>query len=286
LEKSISKKTIVLNAPQDNDTLTGQVNFWWNEIEYARYHLQVASPNFDNPSLLVLDTVVDGYTFLYQLPAGVYQWRIRGENGNSETPYSTRSLLIITSQDLTTQNVILKTPANNQAFRDSLIFLSWFGIPTATAYELQIGDSAGNISFQQTVYGDSLPLVFGTEGYYLWKVKATNTLTETVYSSRYFYYDKTAPIQPAPTFPAYNDTVTPGPVLLQWNRGLDSGSPITDSLFIYTDSLSTISGVYLTTTNSYNYNTLPGTYYWRVRSRDNAGNVSPYSLTYKYIAHQ
>lgn len=285
LQKDISKYQITLNAPQENDTLTGNVSFWWNEIEPGTvYRLQVASPNFANPSQLLIDSIVDGYSFITQLPVGEYQWRVRGENANSETPYSTRTFYIVTSQDLTTQTVILRSPSNNTAFITPTINFSWYPLPTATSYYFQITDTSGNPTFQQTVNGDNISIEFPTEGYYTWKVKGTNNLTETVYSSRNFYYDQTVPSQPAITFPTFNDTVNAGPVLLQWNRGLDNGSPITDSVFLYSDSLNTLSGIYYSTTNNYNLTVNPGLYYWRVRSRDLAGNSSTYSTTFKFRA--
>lgn len=285
LQKDISKYQITLNAPQDNDTLTGNVSFWWQEIEPGTtYRLQVASPNFDAPSQLLIDSIVNGYSFTTQLPVGVYQWRVRGENANSETPYSTRSFYIVTSQDLTTQTVILRSPSNNTAFASPNINFSWYPLSTATGYYFQILDTLGNPTFQQTVDGDNINIEFPLEGYYTWRVKATNNLTETVYSARSLYYDQTAPSQPAITFPTFNDTVNAGPVLLQWNRGLDNGSPITDSVFVYSDSLNTLSGIYYSMSNSYNLTVNPGLYYWRVRSRDLAGNSSPYSTLFKFRA--
>lgn len=286
LEKDISGKTIQLNAPQDNDTITSAtVNFWWEEIKFSpNYRLQIVYPNFTNPTQLLLDTVVSDYTFTMSLNAGVYQWRVRGENTNSETPYSTRTLFVVTSQDLTSQLVVLKQPAGNVAFKDSLISFSWYSIPTATTYNFQILDSTGSVQFQQDLTNDSISVVFPLEGYFTWRVKAGNTLTETVYTSRSFYYDKTAPNQPALTFPTFNDTVSSGPVFLQWSNGMKSGSPITDSVFIYTDSLNTLSGIYYSTQASYQLTTSPGLYYWRVRSRDQAGNSSTYSNTFKFRA--
>ena len=282
-EKDISKKIIYLNAPQEGDTLTGQVNFWWNEIESAAgYRLQVAAPNFSSPSLLVLDTFVHGYSFLYQLPPGTYQWRIRAENANSETSYSTRTLFIFASQDLSTQTVIQKSPVNAAAFKDSLISFSWFPISTATSYTLQIADSAGVLQYQETLTSDSISIVFPSEGYYSWKVKAQNATTETVYTSRNFYFDKTSPNQPALTAPIFGDTITAGSVLLQWSRGIEYGSPVTDSIFIYTDSLNTLSGIYYSNLPSYQLNTAPGIFFWRIRSVDKAGNASPYSSTFKF----
>lgn len=285
LERSISNKQIVLNAPQDNDSITGQVNFWWDELEFApKYRLQVASPSFTAPSLFVLDTVISGYNFQVALPSGIYQWRVRGENGNSETPYSTRTLYIINSQDLTTQSVILKSPVDGTAKKDSIINFSWYSIVTATGYSFQITDSSGNVLYNQEITGDSINVSTNTEGYYKWRVKAFNTTTETVYSSRSFYYDKTVPNQPAITLPQYGDTVTSGAVLLQWSRGIENGSPVTDSIFVYSDSLNTLSGIYFSTTPSFSLTVGPGLYYWRVRPLDKAGNVGAYSTPFKFRA--
>lgn len=285
LERSISNKQIVLNAPQDSDSITGQVNFWWNELEFApKYRLQIVSPNFTAPSLFLLDTVVSSYSYQTSLPSGIYQWRVRGENGNSETPYSTRTLYIVNSQDLTTQSVILKSPVNGAAYKDSIINFSWYNIATATGYNFQITDSSGGVLYEHPVSGDSINRLTTSEGYFKWRVKGLNATTETVYSERAFYYDKTAPNQPAISLPQYGDTVNTGTILLQWSRGIENGSPITDSIFVYSDSLNTLSGIYFSAIPSYSLTVGPGIYYWRVRPVDKAGNVGAYSTPFKFKA--
>jgi len=70
---------------------------------------------------------------------------------------------------------------------------------------------------------------------------------------------------------------------LFWNRGTETGSSITDSLYIYNDSLMTNlnTGIY-TTGTSYSDSLGVGSYFWRVRSIDAATNKSNYSALNKF----
>src|SRR5215217_1004573 len=90
IEPSIAKRYVVQLAPANSSEST-QYNqtFWWEPVEDAlKYRLQVANPNFDRTQVLVLDTLVETNKFNYTLEPGTYEWRVRAENGSSETAYT------------------------------------------------------------------------------------------------------------------------------------------------------------------------------------------------------
>ena len=284
LEGSLKDQVVAMNAPQENDTLaSGFVGFWWNELENASgYRIQIAKPDFANPSQLLVDTLVTSYTFSFQLTEGAYEWRVRAENSNSETQYVYRNFYVKDDIDLTGQTVVLKSPIAGYASRDSAFTFTWFALPTADKYTFRLEDSIQGVVVEQFVYTDSFSVVLQTEGTYTWKVKAKNATSETDFTSRSFYYDKIAPAAPLLLLPVFGDTVNIPPTTLSWTRPDASGSPITDSVFVFTDSLVTSFGVYTSSTESRSVSLPPDLYYWRVRSVDNAGNASDYSSTFKF----
>ena len=94
--KNISNKTVVLISPSDKvEVSTGEVNFNWNFLEDAEvYQLQIASPNFETPTQILLDTITDKTTFKKELVIGEYEWRVKAKNSEYETSYSTNTFIV------------------------------------------------------------------------------------------------------------------------------------------------------------------------------------------------
>ena len=127
--------------------------------------------------------------------------------------------------------------------------------------------------------------LFLTEGAYAWGVKSVNQTSSSAFSDRTIFLDLTPPNSPLSVSPAsgasFADTV-----VLKWNTGIDPGTvhaPVsrivelsTDTLFgttffTYTLSVDTVQHIF----------TSPGTYWWRVYTLDQAGNIST-----NYSAHR
>lgn len=96
VEPSIEKKETMILAPVNGaESIEGELTFWWEEVEHALgYRLQVVSPGFKNAVTLHLDTLVNTYKFTDTLGPGVYEWRVRAENGSSRTEYAKGSFVI------------------------------------------------------------------------------------------------------------------------------------------------------------------------------------------------
>lgn len=92
----ISNQTITVLAPTDESTLTiNDVNFSWNNVEDAEnYRLQIATPSFENATQIVLDTTIAVTSYTKLLEAGIYEWRVRAENTEYQTNYSTQNFII------------------------------------------------------------------------------------------------------------------------------------------------------------------------------------------------
>ncbi len=98
----ISGEKIQLLAPSDS-TVVGQnpVNFSWNEIpEATQYVVQIAIPNFNNASQIVLDTlvVVDttyrGPRLSKSMLNESYEWRVKARNSDYETDFTNSSFSV------------------------------------------------------------------------------------------------------------------------------------------------------------------------------------------------
>ncbi|SFZ93399.1 hypothetical protein SAMN05428642_103111 [Flaviramulus basaltis] len=87
----ISNKSVSILAPTENSAIDiTLVTFSWNPVEDAEsYHLQIATPSFENAIQILEDTLITKKNFTKTLEAANYQWRIRGENSNYQTPYVT-----------------------------------------------------------------------------------------------------------------------------------------------------------------------------------------------------
>src|SRR5688572_6848136 len=117
LETDLSEDTITLRLPADGVTQKDSVavSFWWEELKGAsHYELQVVSPDNTNPTSLVLDTLVTKTQFSAKLPAGQYQWCVRGINSGYKTEFICRSITITKTVPQTPEEVLtLISPKND-----------------------------------------------------------------------------------------------------------------------------------------------------------------------------
>ena len=94
--ENISNKTVSVLAPTNQSSLViTDVNFSWNTVEYAEfYKLQIAKPNFEEATQIVLDTSISKSNFIKTLDIGNYEWRVRAQNSDYQTIYTTQSFSI------------------------------------------------------------------------------------------------------------------------------------------------------------------------------------------------
>ena len=94
--QDISEETIIVLAPMDTSVLTAtNINFSWGSIQDAeQYKLQIATPSFEEANQVVLDTTIIATGFNQILSSGDYQWRVRAENSDYQTVFTTQSFSI------------------------------------------------------------------------------------------------------------------------------------------------------------------------------------------------
>ncbi|MFI0429533.1 hypothetical protein [Mariniflexile sp. HMF6888] len=287
LEEDITNDTIQIISPNEGMTTDGNtVQFSWGGLDGADgYRIQIIKSN----QVYEVDSLITTSTFKYVLNSGTYQWRVRAENFAYSTAYTFPiSFHVETSDDLSNQNVALATPSVDLYTNNKNITFTWQGITSAISYKFELIKS---LNGEQTILPETDvtasnytidPNLFNDDAKYIWKVKAVNATSETVYSQRSLFIDTVAPNQPALTSPADQGTATTT-VAFNWTNGTDSGnikSTITNTIEIASDidfntkihSASTVNNTY-----QYVFSTL-GTYYWRIKAIDAATNESDFSI--------
>ncbi len=291
LEENISDDLITPITPTAESVITNNlINFSWNAADGADdYRLQILDNNQNN--LIVLDSVVSSTSFQHPLDPGNYQWRIRGENFAYETAYSFPiSFSVVASSDLTNQSVILNTPTDNLYTNSTNILFTWNDLQFADSYTFELVKNLNGqttVSQQTGITATNYSVnasVFDVDAAYIWKVKAINTTTETTFATRSILLDREAPNQPSLVSPTDGETITTIDIDFNWTLGQDSGniqSTVESVLEIAQDANFNTIVETITVSNGTSQQVSIeniGTYYWRVRAKDAAQNVSSYSI--------
>ena len=285
MEDDLSDKTVTLLAPVNNaEFFSTGITFTWQAIEYvSEYRIQIARPNFENPLQIVTDVVVDTTSYSTQLNLGEYQWRVQAVNSAYSGPYTTRSFFITSNDEFQNNSVSLTGPENNLITNAENQILNWETVIGASSYQILITQNNGTTIIsdeetENTSYSYNFP-----DGNYQWKVRASNGEVNTLYSQRSLLVDTTAPNTPVLSVPADESTTSNNTITFQWSRTPIEGSTETDSIYIYNNSNLTSLEYKNLQTSPYTTSDLSnGTYYWYVKSFDEAGNTSQQSSVFSF----
>jgi len=299
-ERNISSDSMTLIMPTNNDTASSNnIYFKWEELKGAsHYNLQIVQPSFASIDAFILDSNIESTQFTFILPPGDYQFKIRAENSAYESLWTGPYNLVVDSvSDLTNQIVPLISPADAIYCNGDNFTFVWQSIYAAETYEYQLKSGADFLSSGTILHGASG--IYGTvytppagllaiEGSYSWGVRASNQTSSSGFSSRSILVDLTLPNSPVSLYPSngasFDDTV-----VFKWGVGADVGtvqSPVSGTLEIATDT------VFTSVLHSYTVSedtlqhvfSVPGNYWWRVKTLDQAGNISTnYSVHRKVI---
>jgi hypothetical protein len=284
IEPNISREKVKLLAPVDSlVTLYSTQTFWWEPVKNANlYSLQIVSPTFDYIERLIIDTVVEANQFSISLFPGQYQWQVKAYNYSYTTEYTTNTLFVDSTLDLSQQVVVLVSPINNDTNNVSHIELRWEDLYNANKYIFVVENQEGTVSYD-TIITNTNFIDNVTDGSYKWKVKAFNSYSETVFFQRNFFHYTYIPEAPILILPANDDEFTTSETIkFSWRRDQVTIPSIKDSIYIANDSLfSDFIVKDLLVFPLFEIAFEEGVYYWRVKSIDKAGNKSVYSETRK-----
>ncbi|WP_124582146.1 hypothetical protein [Pedobacter sp. KBW06] len=282
IEPSIERKNVVLLAPSNGaESIIYNQTFWWEVVEDAlKYRLQIVSPGFNNTVRLIADTVIKGNKFNQTLDPGNYEWRVRAENGSSNTHYTSAAFTIHPSS-MKLQQVQLTLPANGASTNQSTAVFSWAKLYGADKYRLQIDTNnfsdETKLFLDKTIPGLEYPVTFSRNKVYQWRVQAKNDVEESKWSVvRNITFDNSPAAKVVLISPANNVAVTK-PVNLKW-EALSTAKKY--KLFVYQSNGNTpydpTFPLTLTATSYAFADGLSGEkLFWEVRAIDGNGNVGP-----------
>lgn len=284
IEPSIEDEKVFINAPADStQTSTYLQTFWWDEVEDAlSYRVQIVTPGFSDASRLIMDTLVTNNKFIYTLDPGIYEWRIRGENGSSSTLYTTQRLTVYES-NIGSQVVQVRAPSNGLLTNLSDTEFSWNNLYGAKVYRLQVDTNNFRdekvLFFDQTTTALDLRVRFSKDNTYQWRVRAEQDSAVSKWSTiSEIRYDKTPPSIVSLVGPSKGASAA-SPVSLQWKALEDASSY---QLYVYRSDTTTLyNPSFPMTLKETNYSFKDGTFgevvYWKVRAADVAGNWGAFS---------
>ncbi|AFD06660.1 fibronectin type III domain-containing protein [Solitalea canadensis] len=293
LEPSIEKDNVTLLAPGDKIVSPNYTQtFKWEPVEHAlKYRLQIVTPDFDAIEEYVLDTLISDTKYTISLAPGNYEWRVRGENGSTQTSYVKRTLNIAYSS-IKQQSVRLLAPSNGFQTNQKDLSFKWEQLYGATKYRFQVDSNnfadESKIMYEVVIPSNEQTFTFLKERAFQWRVRAENDTAQSKWSTIYgVIFDKTPPAIPVLQSPADNQSVSL-PAILQWNAvaGAEKYKLYVykaDSTTLYSSSFPTVTS---TTSFSFNLGTVGEKIYWKVAAIDKAGNESALSKFRKFIVSQ
>ena len=299
LEEDITNDLGNVVAPLDGTVVSGNsVQFLWNTVAGADdYALQIY-----NQGLVVVDSVIAGPPFTIVLNSDTYQWRVKGQNFAYETSFSfPQEFAVESSTDLTNQLVSLTSPTIDFYTNVTTLIFNWEAVANATRYSFELiritSGGEATVFLQDDLSATTLTLdsgVLGEDAEYRWEVRAINddNATQTDGATRNFFIDTVTPNVPNLLTPGFEEEfLVDATIAFTWSFGTDTGAVMSLITSTYDvaqeESFSTIlvSGTTDLTSFSESFSTA-GTYYWRVRGEDQAGNVGTYNLNGKFIVNE
>lgn len=291
IEPSINGSKVYLEAPGNNyQSASYTMNFWWDKVDNAlSYRLQIVSPRFDSVGYLVIDTLIKKNTFVLTMNPGKYQWRVRAENGSSQSPYSESRSFDVLYSSIKQQSVLLVSPASGLITNQSPVTLQWTSLYGATKYQLEIDTNnfvnESAVLLNQVYPGLQVNYTFPKDQTYQWRVRAQNDTAQAKWSAiNTINYNHTPPGIVTLIAPANKQTLSL-PVSLQWNS---VSKAVKYKLYVLKSDSTTLYNqnfpLVTTATNySFNLGATGNHIYWKVTAVDAAGNESLPSVLRSFI---
>lgn len=278
----------VLLAPTAGAIKRGTPLYSWTApVSAVAYIFQYDNDdNFTSPVFTSAEMSVTSYTPPLQA-VGTYFWHVKtcDEHGNwSKWSWKRK----ITIKPVIPIAPTLVSPKSAALTRDNTPTLTWKAVPYGDKYQVQILDKNLNLE-QNKILSPSLLKITATtlpDGKHYWRVRAINVLNENGAwtSARALSIDTTAPAVPILTSPP-NGSKSLGTPKFTWMAS--TGAKYYQ--FSYSKSATFNTVIYTSpklTTLAFSPPTMQsGTFYWRVRSQDAAGNWSKWSVPWKVIIY-
>lgn len=282
-EVDLSQESVELLSPADSlVTELSSHSFWWEQLSGASsYTLEIVRGTFNQAESLVLDTTMAENSFDYMLSPGDYQWRVRAENSAYQTGYTTNSLFIDSTINISGVQIEIMSPVPAYASSVLTIEFSWQELYNADGYHWELRDENMNlIDSKSELTQANTTYEFSQDGFYFWQVKAFNNTsnTYTQFSTAELYIDTNAPELAQLLSPSDGDSLVDSElVVFEWesDQAQTGESMVTDYLYIDSDSSFTQSPIVIgQDLEQYSHSLEQGSYLWKVERVDAAGNTT------------
>jgi len=269
----------------------------WSNVTDASgvtYSVQVSISNtFATTVVNVSGLTSSAYTVASALADGTYYWRVKTVDGagNESDWTAIWSFLVDTVVGLPT----LLVPANGAKINNNTPTLDWTDVtdPSGVTYRLQVSTTSTFTSLlvsqtSLTASQFTLTTALASGGTYYWRAKAVDGAgNDSGWTAAWsFYVDTTAPVAPALSSPSNGARTNNSTPTFSWSSVTDP-SGVTYSIQVSTSNtfattVVDVSGL-ASTTYTPSVPLADGTYYWRVRAVDGAGNNSAWSAVRNLI---
>lgn len=270
---TVSPIPVSLSYPYHNQFINDITpEFDWQDIIGAtQYRIQLDDDlSFATP--IVNQTVgVSGYALSSgnELAPGIYFWRVRVTEPAPQDPFSPTSRFFVDTEAPSAP--LLSAPADSFITSQRQPIFTWYYVPGTDLFRLLVNIAESTVV--STTAADTVSSIPSQleEGEYLWKVQAKDSAGNwsSASAERVLFIDLTPPGIPNLLEPANNQVVPGRQQVLIWNCAEDA---VEYNIVTPTQNLYTTDTTYTLTYNQ-------GTYTWKVRSRDIAGNWSDFSAT-------
>jgi hypothetical protein len=290
-EQDISNRTVNLISPAAGiSTDVKSQTFLWESVDGAsQYRLQIVTPSFDSAKVLVMDTLLMDTTgtankIKVTLYPSDFEWRVRGENSAWKTNWTTSRFEIYSDSDLTRQKVNIVSPGliTNTTYNG----FGWDQLNMADSYSFVVYKDRwdGILAVQPTLMTTTFLGIALSDGKYVWGVKAKNPSSETPDMQKSLIVDTTPPAIAVLTSPSDSSVVIGTTISFVWNSSDMTSGIAQDTLKVFSDKgLKSLVKSFVSNSKTATISfTDHITYYWTVRSVDNAGNVSKVSSPFKF----
>jgi hypothetical protein len=189
----LSSQNVFLNSPSDNFfTRNNTVILNWSNLEAAdSYSIQIEQTIATNTSVVFQDNTILGTSYTLDATIlsedAIYRWSIKGENSNSETSFSTRTILLDT---MVPNQPTLISPNDNTLVATTVDFSWEIGQDIGNVQssienllEISTEDNFSSLVESYLIGGVAQQHTFTTTGDFYWRVKSIDSAgNESLYS--------------------------------------------------------------------------------------------------------
>jgi uncharacterized repeat protein (TIGR02543 family) len=248
-----------------------------------------SSPRYDNDNLLPRNLELPLENSLNV--EGIWYWRVAAIDLAGNITWSENWSFVYDNAPPSAPNNL--TPDNNAFLNNSTITFVWSEVANGGVenYSLQV-DNDNDFSSPIMIApltDNSISYTLVVDGVWYWRVRAFDRVGNGSGWSGWFKLtvDTSVPMAPDLFSPANGSFNTSGTVSFKWSEVIDVWAPGFENYTIQMARDEGFTSIYHENSvddNSYTHTfTEDNIFYWRVRSRDNAGNVSGWSENWRLI---